>query len=227
MPTPPAKWTDIDSRPAEKQLADCAHIECETNAHKTGEKEADGCLLQLPEPDPEPDSEFNATTPPSAVHMEYIEKENTHLDVETEAKIRCKGYNVEEIQDYVGQLTERPLQWNLKHPDRNQHINRCVYTSFDNKRHLVCDFDDLVISLTLDWNCKWTGKKHWFVKQDPFRMPLHNCTLLYTLQLEQPTDQTKFKEQLEVVMDESEFVLDMVRAFLGWQNCVLRTKWSC
>ena len=46
-------------------------------------------------------------------------------------------------------------------------------------------------------------------------MPLHNCTLLYTLQLEQPTDQTKFKEQLEVVMDESEFVLDMVQAFLG------------
>ena len=75
----------------------------------------------------------------------------------------------------------------------------------------------IVISLTLGRSCKWTGKKHWFVKQDPFRMPLHDCALLYTLQLEQPTDQTKFKEQLEVVIDESEFVLDTVRAFLGRQ----------
>ena len=35
MPTPPAKQTDIDSRPAEKQLADSAHVECETNACET------------------------------------------------------------------------------------------------------------------------------------------------------------------------------------------------
>ena len=112
MPTPPAKRSDIDSRPAEKQLADCAHIECETNAHKTGEKEADGCLLQLPEPDPEPDPERDP-----------------------EAKIRGKGYNIEEIRDYVRRLTE--------HPDRNRHINTCVCISFDNKWHLVCDFDDL------------------------------------------------------------------------------------
>ena len=44
----------------------------------------------------------------------------------------------------------------------------------------------MIISLTLGRNCKWTGKKHWFVKQDQFRMPLHDCALLYTLQLEQP-----------------------------------------
>ena len=75
--------------------------------------------------------------------MEYIEKENTHHDAETEAKIRRKGYNVEDIQDYVGQLTEGPLQRNVKHPDRNRHINTCVCISFDNKWHLVCDFDDL------------------------------------------------------------------------------------
>ena len=37
---------------------------------------------------------------------------------------------------------------------------------------------------------------------------LRHCALLYTLQLEQPADQTKFKKQLEVAMDESEFVLD-------------------
>ena len=103
--------------------------------------------------------------------MGYIKKENTHLDGEAEAIIRRKGYNVEEIRDHAGQLTERPLQRNLKRPDRNRHINRCVCTSFDNKRLLVCDFDDLVISLSLDQNCKRTGKKHWFVKQDPFRMP--------------------------------------------------------
>ena len=67
----------------------------------------------------------------------------------------------------------------------------------------------------------------WFVKQDLFKMPLHDCALfytltgrktpsylLYTLLLEQPTDRTMFKEQLEVVMDESEFVLDTVRSFL-------------
>ena len=54
MPTPPAKRSDIDSRPAEKQLADSAHVECDTNARETREKEADGCLLQLPEPDTEP-----------------------------------------------------------------------------------------------------------------------------------------------------------------------------
>ena len=95
------------------------------------------------EPDTEPDPEFNATTPPSAVHVEYIEKVNTHLDAETETKIRRKGYNVEEIRDHVGQLTEGPLQRNVKHPDRNRHINTCVCTSFDNKWHLVCDFDDL------------------------------------------------------------------------------------
>ena len=46
-------------------------------------------------------------------------------------------------------------------------------------------------------------------------MPLHGCAVLYALPLEQPADQTKFKEQLEVVMDESEFVLDTVRAFVG------------
>ena len=57
--------------------------------------------------------------------------------------------------------------------------------------------------------------KHWFVKQDPFRMSLHDCTLLYTLQLEQHADRTKFKEQLEVVTDESELVLDTVQIFLG------------
>ena len=133
--------------------------------------------------------------------MGYIEKESTDLDGETEAKIHRKGYNVEEIRDYVGQLTERPLQRNLQRPDRNRHINRCVCTSFDNKRLVVCDFDDLVISLPLDQNCKRTGKKHWFVKQDPFRMPLHDCAVLYALPLEQPADQTKFKEQSEVVMD--------------------------
>ena len=37
MPTPPAKWSDVDSRPAGKQLADSAHIECETNACETRE----------------------------------------------------------------------------------------------------------------------------------------------------------------------------------------------
>ena len=185
-PTPPAKRTDIDSRPVGKQLADSAHVECETNARESRKKEADGCSLQLSEPDPESDPEFNATTPPSAVYVGYIEKENTHLDGETEAKIRRKECNVEEIRDYVGQLTERPLQRNLKHPDRNRHINTCLCTSFDNKRHLMCHFDDLVLSLTLGRNCKWTGKKHWFKKQDPFRMPLHDCALLYTLQLHDP-----------------------------------------
>ena len=79
----------------------------------------------------------------------------------------------------------------------------------------MCDFDALVISPSLDRNCKWTGKKHWFVKQDPFRMALHDCALLYTLQLEQPVNRTKSKEQSEVAMDESDFVLDTVRAFLG------------
>ena len=144
MSTPPATRIDIDSRPAGKQLADSAHVECETNARETRKNEADGCFLQFPEPDTELDHEFNATTPPSAVHVGYIEKESTDLDGETKAIIRRKGYNVEEIRDHVGQLTERPLQRNLKHPDRNRHINRCVCTSFDNKRHLVCDFDDLV-----------------------------------------------------------------------------------
>ena len=38
MPTPPAKRTDIDSSPAEKQLSDSAHVECETNARETREK---------------------------------------------------------------------------------------------------------------------------------------------------------------------------------------------
>ena len=61
----------------------------------------------------------------------------------------------------------------------------------------------------------WTGEKHWFVKQDLFRMPLHDSALLYILQLEQPADRTKFKEQVEVVTDESEFVLNTVRVFLG------------
>ena len=45
-------------------------------------------------------------------------------------------------------------------------------------------------------------------------MQLHDSALLYTLQLEQPTDQTKFKEQSEVVLDESECVLDTVRGFV-------------
>ena len=39
MPTPPAKRTDIDSSPAEKQLADSAHVECETNARETRKKQ--------------------------------------------------------------------------------------------------------------------------------------------------------------------------------------------
>ena len=39
MPSPPVKRTDIDSRPAEKQLADSAHVECETNARETGQNE--------------------------------------------------------------------------------------------------------------------------------------------------------------------------------------------
>ena len=37
-------------------------------------------------------------------------------------------------------------------------------------------------------------------------MLLRDCALLYALQLEQPTNQTKLKEQLEVVMDQSESV---------------------
>ena len=45
-------------------------------------------------------------------------------------------------------------------------------------------------------------------------MLLRDCALLYALQLEQPTDQTKFKEQSEVVLDESECVLDTVRGFV-------------
>ena len=45
MPTPPAKRSDIDRRPAEKQLADSAHVECDTNARETREKEADGWSL--------------------------------------------------------------------------------------------------------------------------------------------------------------------------------------
>ena len=77
-------------------------------AREARKKEADGCLLQLPEPDPEPDPERDP-----------------------EAKIRGKGYNIEEIRDYVRRLTE--------HPDRNRHINRFVCTSFDNKPYLVCD----------------------------------------------------------------------------------------
>ena len=177
MSTPPATRIDTDSRPAGKQLADSAHIECETNARETWGDKANSCFLQLLEPDPE----FKATTPPSAVQAGYIKKENTHFDGETEAKIRRKGYNVEEIRDYVGQLTERPLQRNLQRPDRNRHINRCVCTSFDNKRLLVCDFDDLVISLPLDQNCKRTGKKHWFVKQDPFRICHSTAALCSTL----------------------------------------------
>ena len=51
------------------------------SARETREKEADGCLLQLPEPDPEPDPE---------------------------AKIRRMGYEIEEIGDYVRRLTEHP-----------------------------------------------------------------------------------------------------------------------
>ena len=92
-PTPPAKRTDIDSRPVGKQLADSAHVECETNARESRKKEADGCSLQLSEPDPESDPEFNATTPPPAVYVGYIEKENTDLDEEPEANIRRKGHN--------------------------------------------------------------------------------------------------------------------------------------
>ena len=80
--------------------------------------------------------------------------------------------------------------------------------------------------LTYSWqNYKWSGKKHWFVKQDLFRMPLHDSSLLYILQLEQHPDQFKFKGQLEVVVDETDFVLDTLQAFLGWQNCVLRTRY--
>ena len=45
-------------------------------------------------------------------------------------------------------------------------------------------------------------------------MPLHDSALLYILQLEQP-DQSKFKGQLEVVVDATDFVLDMVQAFPG------------
>ena len=127
-----------------------AHVECETNARESRKNEADGCSLQLSEPDRESDPEFSATTPPLAVYVGYIEKENTHLDWETEAKIYRKGYNVEEIRDSVGHLTERPLQRNLKHPDSNRHIKTCLCTSFHNERHLMCHFDDLVISLTLD-----------------------------------------------------------------------------
>ena len=89
MPTPPAKRSDIDSRPAEKQLADSAHVECDTNARETREKKQTvifyNCLSLTPSLH---DPEFNATTPPSAVHVEYIEKVNTLLDAKTEAKIR-------------------------------------------------------------------------------------------------------------------------------------------
>ena len=88
MPTPPAKRTDIDNRPAGKQLTNSAHVECEKNACESRKNEADGCSLQLSEPDRESDPEFSATTPPSAVYVGYIEKENTHLDGETETKIR-------------------------------------------------------------------------------------------------------------------------------------------
>ena len=148
--------------------------------------------------------------------MGYTEKESTDLDEETEAKSRNKGYNVQEIQHYVRQVTEQPLQLNLKHLEKNRHIKKWVYISFDNKRPIMYDHDDQVISLTLDRTItKWSGKKHWFVKQDLFRMPLHDSALLYILQLEQHPDQFKFKGQLEVVVDETDFVLDTLQAFLG------------
>ena len=98
---------DIDSRPAGKQLHDSAHVECDNRTWNPRER-VDDCFLQLCEPDPEPDPERDP-----------------------EAKIRGKGYNIEEIRDYVRRLTE--------HPDRNRHINRFVCTSFDNKPYLVCD----------------------------------------------------------------------------------------
>ena len=59
-----------------------------------------------------------------------IENEETDLDEEAEEEIRRKGYNVVELPDYVGQLTERPHQQDLQHPERNRHVNKCV--SFDN-----------------------------------------------------------------------------------------------
>ena len=59
-----------------------------------------------------------------------IEIEKTDLDEEAEEKIRRKGYKVEELRDYVGQVTERPLQQDLQNPERNRHVNKCG--SFDN-----------------------------------------------------------------------------------------------
>ena len=50
---------------------------------------------------------------------------------------------------------------------------------------------------------------------DPSKMLLRDCALLYALQPGQPADQTTFKEQLEAVMDESNFTLDTVRALLS------------
>ena len=76
-----------------------------------------------------------------------------------EIKIRLKGYSVRELRDYGGQLKERLLQLNQKCPERNRHSNKSVRASFDNKRHLVCDSDDLVVSFTFDGSFEWIGKK--------------------------------------------------------------------
>lgn len=95
------------------------------------------------------DPEFIATKA-STVHVGYTEKESTDLDEETEAKSRHKGYSVQEIQHYVRQVTGQPLQLNLKHLEKNRHIKKWVYISFDNKRPIMYDHDDQVISLTLD-----------------------------------------------------------------------------
>ena len=60
-------------------------------------------------------------------------------------------------------------------------------------------------------------------------MPLHDCAVLYSLRQEPDAHRTKFKEQLEVVTDESDFILQVVLAFLADRtvsryNCVLMTR---
>ena len=179
---------------------------------KLGKKEAEGCFPHLLQPELVRKTEFNATTLYSAADLGNIEKENSGFDKEAEVKNSSEGMQRTRATR-LRRAVERATSSTKPETSGDESAHQQMFAPVLKTRNASCVTDDQTFLLPAT-ETLLTGKKHWFVKQDSSIVPLHHWALLCT-HLGQPAYQTNFKEQLEVVMDVSNSILNIVRALLG------------